>query len=582
MPSALEILRRDKEAAASYAERASRERVRQLLERSQAELVQRIAQIPASSRDTFTAVHMRQALAQVRAVLSDLTQGLGAAAVDLGLTSAEASASHAIDYIGRAEREYHGSTGALPFHTASMIDSAVRGARASVLRRLASDPSHPGRPGVLARYGLNTIGLFEQVAQQRFIQGKSWAEATNDLVAQSPFLQGKPAFWGERILRTETMHAHNAANQDVMEQVDAVVGEMLKILSATFDARTGSDSIALHGQVRRVHEPFNWWDGAYMHPPNRPNDREVVGPHSMAWPIPAALQPKSDSEVAARWATEGRSGGPPSRPNMSTVDRALIGKPSAAPPMISIDAPPTIEAPPLPTAPESPVPTAPSVEPPPPLPVDLVAQALERRGLEPPAPLPTISEIKDHLLPDYDRVSHASHDAFLAAGQEVMNAVRLYTGSDYDRINQIQRSNGQGLGLSAEDHATAHATIANISKGLKEARARGAIYEGDVYRGLSLNSQEARDALIRNGEWTTPSFTSTSIDPTVALTFTGGSRPTLLRFKQRTGVPLGKTSLFGNGEREVLLDRGIRFRVIREYPLATDPDIHVIELEEVA
>jgi hypothetical protein len=98
-----------------------------------------------------------------------------------------------------------------------------------------------------------------------------------------------------------------------------------KILCATFDSRTGSDSFAVHGQIRRPDEAFAWWEGLYQHPPNRPNDREIVLSHRTSWPIPAELAWRSDSEVAARWALEGRKGAPPPRPKMTTVPLDRFG-----------------------------------------------------------------------------------------------------------------------------------------------------------------------------------------------------------------------------------------------------------------
>ena len=67
-------------------------------------------------------------------------------------------------------------------------------------------------------------------------------------------------------------------------QLNALLSEdkdddpMLKRLVATFDARTGFDSIGLHGQTVPVNKPFvdPYFGKEYMAPPNRPRDREVV------------------------------------------------------------------------------------------------------------------------------------------------------------------------------------------------------------------------------------------------------------------------------------------------------------------
>ena len=82
-----------------------------------------------------------------------------------------------------------------------------------------------------------------------------------------------------------------------------------------------------------------------MHPPNRPNDREVFVPHAMSWPVPEAFKWRSDGEVSARWALEGRKGSPPPRPRMTTVALELIGAATAPPlamePRGSIDGEPS-------------------------------------------------------------------------------------------------------------------------------------------------------------------------------------------------------------------------------------------------
>ena len=60
---------------------------------------------------------------------------------------------------------------------------------------------------------------------------------------------------------------------------------MMKRLVATFDKRTGKDSIVLNGQTVPVEEKFfdPYIAGYYDHPPNRPRDREVVVPWREAW-----------------------------------------------------------------------------------------------------------------------------------------------------------------------------------------------------------------------------------------------------------------------------------------------------------
>jgi len=126
------------------------------------------------------------------------------------------------------------------------------------------------------------------------------------------------------------MGAYNRAGWEAIREADAQLGDMVKIVSETFDSRTGADSFAVHGQIRRPEEAFEWWDGLYHHPPNRPNDRATVVPHRVSWPIPPALAWRSQGEITARWHMEGRRGSPPDRPKMTTIPLGQFGQRLAA------------------------------------------------------------------------------------------------------------------------------------------------------------------------------------------------------------------------------------------------------------
>jgi len=197
---------------------------------------------------------------------------------------------------------------------------------------LASDDFVPTPGGVLTRYSSAVIEEFEGVLRRGMLTGKPWGDVRDELTSKSPFLQGSPKFWAERIVRTETMGAYNRAGWESIRAADDELGDMVKILSATFDDRTGWDSYQVHGQIRRVDEAFAWKGGLYQSPPNRPNDREVVVPHRVSWPIPAELAWRSDGEVAAAWKRDRRKGGPPPRPLMTTIPLALFGRSDARKP----------------------------------------------------------------------------------------------------------------------------------------------------------------------------------------------------------------------------------------------------------
>lgn len=326
----LETLNQSRQDALTLASRKGVAETVKMLERAQRELDARLARVTGGGAgdDSFSAAQLRNALVQIRVVLRDIRPAMKEQVLTAGELASSKAAEDAVAYMQQAQRRYYGVAAKIPFKEATLFDRAVTGTRASILQRLEDDPKRG--PGILSRYGDSVVERFEKRLQQRFIQGKPWAEVRADLIADSPFLKEAPAYWAERIVRTEIMGAHNTANHQAIEAVnDEVAGVMLKILAATFDDRTASDSYAVHGQIRRPSEPFDDWYHSYMHPPNRPNDREVVVPHSIEWPIPPELEPKSDAEVAARWSMEKRKGSPPPRPRRSTVPLERIGTPQS-------------------------------------------------------------------------------------------------------------------------------------------------------------------------------------------------------------------------------------------------------------
>lgn len=328
------ILDAARRAALGYANQTSKTKVTDLMRRAHAELVSRLKDVPATD-GSFTTLQMRSTLKQIEAVIRmTKTQLLGTvvtAADEVGNNSTAAT----LRYLREAEKTYRGVGGAgLGINTAKVFDAAVTGTSTSVLRRIATDPSKPGHKGVMDRYGDAVIDHFEKTLQTSIVTGAPWDDVKNQLVSGSPFLQSAPEHWAERIVRTELMGAHNMAGFLATQEIHAQTGgTMIRILCATFDDRTASDSYAVHGQIRRMDEPFESWFGSYMTPPNRPNDREVVVPHSIEWKIPENLHPKSDAEVTARWRQENRKGSPPPRPLMSTVPADSIGKPVGPPPL---------------------------------------------------------------------------------------------------------------------------------------------------------------------------------------------------------------------------------------------------------
>lgn len=320
------VLRSSRERAVKLAGDSASKGMRDVLRRAERDLAARVVAIPGPSATSFTAAQLQATLSQVRAVLADVVKpGMKGVVLDAGELAATQAAKDSVDYMQQAEDRFTGISQPLAIREAAVLDRARVGARSSILHRLEGDPQRG--PGILQRYGAGVVESFESILQQRFIQKMPWGEARERLTQASPFLQEMPGHWAERIVRTEVMGAHNRASLETFKEAEDQLGGMLKILCATFDDRTAADSYAVHGQIRRVSEAFDTWQGPVMTPPARPNDREVVVPHRMSWPLPANLQPRSSGEVQARWVMEGRKGPHPPIPKRSTVDVSLIGKP---------------------------------------------------------------------------------------------------------------------------------------------------------------------------------------------------------------------------------------------------------------
>jgi hypothetical protein len=331
------IARANRDSAVDLATRAGRGRTLDLLRRAEADLNARLASIPAGA-STSAQVQMMAVRAQIRAVVKDLTRGLGNTVLEQGDQAADMATGDLLDYVKRGNRAFLGvGGGVLPIQDVAVLDRVRQGVRSSLLHRLSrAGESAPGddpletanveaKGGILQRYGASAIEAIEQQLQLGILTNQSWAEMRANVIAQSPFLKGAPASWAERLVRTEIMGASNRASWETIRAVDDELGDVVKILSATFDNRTGWDSFQVHGQIRKPDQPFEWDGKMYQHPPNRPNDREVVVIHRIAWPLPETLGWRSDGEVISRWRLQGRKGSPPGRPRMTTVPLDSFG-----------------------------------------------------------------------------------------------------------------------------------------------------------------------------------------------------------------------------------------------------------------
>ena len=220
-----QALAEDQQRHAALVRAAGEQRTRALLEDSARDLERRLRvaeglRAPSGelARHEFTLAQLRATLAQVRSVLKQRTlPGLKGILVDGTAQAADGAAQATVAHLARADAAFRGvGTQPLALDEARLLDRAAMGAHSSLLHRLSSggttapgadSEEHHAKAGILARYGASTIEHFERVLQLGVLQRKSWRDMRDDLRKKSPFLMGKPAWWAQRIVRTELMGA---------------------------------------------------------------------------------------------------------------------------------------------------------------------------------------------------------------------------------------------------------------------------------------------------------------------------------------------------------------------------------------
>lgn len=182
-----------------------------------------------------------------------------------------------------------------------------------VVRRPAPDLqlSGQGRRSIyeqsLGRYAQGLSRTAELSCYRTSLLGRPHHLALGEIAGAVRREAAAKAWEVRRVVETEVSAAYHQAELQVLIAEDVPEDRMLKQLVATFDSRTGHDSVMVHGQVRPVREPF--FDSVlgryYMAPPNRPHDRErMVGRRSSWGPAPATEHVPSDMS----------QGTPPPRP----------------------------------------------------------------------------------------------------------------------------------------------------------------------------------------------------------------------------------------------------------------------------
>jgi hypothetical protein len=282
-------------------------RLEQLYKEARSDLYDQLLRAGGKMSDTPTAIQLRAMIAQADGVLSRLGKGIHKQLRDVSKLSAELGAEHGRDEFRELEKHFRGTTPVLSLEKAAILRDLVKDVDASILRR---------HQLVSTTWTAGAIADMERVLSTGALAGKPLEGMVDDVMGVAG-LMNEERWRAERIVRTELSHAHNSAKFKAMQKSQEDQGRPLyKKLITTFDDRTGDDSFLQHGQTVPVDQPFEWkhkrrggtWVVTrYQHPPNRPNDREVIIPWDPEWEPTKEEKALTNAELKSARTTRWRS-----------------------------------------------------------------------------------------------------------------------------------------------------------------------------------------------------------------------------------------------------------------------------------
>jgi hypothetical protein len=257
--------------------------MRGIYEKARADIEAQLARLRRAGKgSTFTAQHLKAVLVQVRDGIFAFQEAMGEHLTKEGQLASTLAQRHLIRTVEVAEKQFTGLTPVLSTDRAAILRGVREDVEPSLLDRYEASKAYYGGPAIE-----NIKGSLAQ----SLVQNETVDAAVNRIAASGGAFD-RERWRAERIVRTELAYTYGATSQATMETMrDKDMPELQKRLVATFDSRTGEDSEELDGQTVDVDSPFVWERETkhgvetveYDHPPNRPNDREVVIPWSEEW-----------------------------------------------------------------------------------------------------------------------------------------------------------------------------------------------------------------------------------------------------------------------------------------------------------
>lgn len=223
------------------------------------------ARLKTLSPGRYTTQEVRVVLSQVRALVellgAEMGERIGGEVEELARVAAAAGRDGLVAQIEAWGPEFAGSV-------RQLVDAAA-----------ASEILDPGALEYYETskqtYGMDAITRMRRVLAKAALEGATVAQTVEKIATEIEI----PEWKAERIVRTEQSYA--SSRRQILDMIDAFGDEAevewRKQLIATLDDRTGEDSKYVNGQTRGLTEEFEDNEGRkYQHPPNRPNDREVL------------------------------------------------------------------------------------------------------------------------------------------------------------------------------------------------------------------------------------------------------------------------------------------------------------------
>lgn len=281
MAGIIDIVRQQRQQLRRLVEQRGVRRLGRVYAESRAELLDRLASLEREGRgQSFSAHHMRIMLLQAQHSVRYLEDRLGRELESSGRLVASTAPRGTYRTVQALEHHFSGHSPVAQVEQAALFQRVYRTVEPSLLDRFRRSKRLYGPP-VVAKIRLELA--------KGLIQGKTVDDMVTAVAGTGGIFDGQ-RWRAERIVRTELSYAHGLTQYRTLQELSRSGGPTHKKLIETFDDRTGEDSKILHGQIRRVDEPFHYdpppgekgYDDFLM-PPGRPNDRAVVIPWRLDW-----------------------------------------------------------------------------------------------------------------------------------------------------------------------------------------------------------------------------------------------------------------------------------------------------------